>query len=152
MRLSRSRDWAKDRLPGTGSRNGAKLARTMSMRMMDRDSVLIFMANRRGACSAAVRFSTRRLLVPMLGKVLAHFGVHGFIPRLPCAQAVDVAVVHAEGRGNQHRVVNLDIGGALLFRPRNVVRADTLAILLYLAGNRQQSFQLRTHGSTLKIR
>ena len=54
------------------------------------------------------------VLVAFAGKVNAHLRVHGFVARLPGGQAIDIAVVHAEGCGNQYRVVDFDIGRALL--------------------------------------
>ena len=44
--------------------------------------------------------------------MLAHLRVHGFVVRLPGAESVDVAVVHAEGGGDEHRVVDLEVGCA----------------------------------------
>jgi len=45
----------------------------------------------------------------MLGQVLAHLDLHTGIVRLPCVEAVNIAVVHAESRGDKNGVINLDI-------------------------------------------
>ena len=61
----------------------------------------------------------------------------------PRGEAVHVAVAHAEHGGDEHRVVNLQIGGALLAGARDVGRRDVLAALRRLAGDREQRLQLR---------
>ena len=48
--------------------------------------------------------------VTMIGDALADFAIDARIARLPGGQAVDVAVVHAECRGDQHGVVNFLVG------------------------------------------
>src|SRR5687768_17510021 len=71
--------------------------------------------------------------VAVRGQALAHRVVGGRIRGREGGEAVDVAVVHAEGRGDEHRVVNLHVGGAVGARLCDVVRGDLLAALLYLA-------------------
>ena len=44
--------------------------------------------------------------------MLAHFCVHLGVFWLPGGEAVDVAVVHAEGGGDEHGVVDLEVGCA----------------------------------------
>ncbi len=44
--------------------------------------------------------------------MLTHAGVHCRVSGLPCVEAIDVAVVHAEGGGDEDGVVNLKVGCA----------------------------------------
>ena len=53
-------------------------------------------------------------------------------------QTVDVAVVHAERRGDQHRVVDLQIGGALFAGRGDQFGSDLAARLLYGARDVQR--------------
>ncbi len=49
------------------------------------------------------------------GGLLSALAIKFLVPRLPCAQAVHIAVVHTECGGDEHRVVNLNVarsGGA----------------------------------------
>jgi hypothetical protein len=54
----------------------------------------------------------------MIDDPLADLAIHLEIARLPGGEPIDVAVVHAEGGRDQHRVVNLFVRGALLACPR----------------------------------
>ncbi len=57
--------------------------------------------------------------------------------------AVHVPVsIHAEGRGDEYRVVNFQVGGAELAGTFDVFRTDVLAAALHLARDRQQSLEL----------
>src|SRR5580704_14634081 len=76
--------------------------------------------------------------IPFMGKLLAHRMVSLATPRLKCRKPIDVAVVHAERRRDQHRVVNLFVGRAVLPGARNIFARDLLAALLHLAGNGEQ--------------
>jgi hypothetical protein len=71
-------------------------------------------------------------------QVLTHRGVHLWVSRLPRAQPIHIAVVHREGSGDQHRIVNFKIGCTALPSVLHAFRSDLLAALLYLAGNDQQ--------------
>jgi len=48
--------------------------------------------------------------ISIAGDTAAALAVEGFIVGLVGSEAVDVAVVHAEGGGNEHGVVNLEVG------------------------------------------
>ena len=65
----------------------------------------VLAGQRRGG--VAVRGDERRALPVEVG-----------IVGRPRGEAVDVAVAHAEHRGDEHRVVDLEVGGALLARAR----------------------------------
>ena len=78
----------------------------------------------------------------MFDEQVCPFSVHLGVRGLPGVEAVDVAVVHTEGRCDQDGVVELEIGRT--FGPRRVdVRArDALAIDRNLAGNVQECAEL----------
>jgi hypothetical protein len=52
--------------------------------------------------------------VAMHGQMRSHAGVHCRIAGLPRRKSIDIAVVHAECGGNQHGVVNFEVGCAKL--------------------------------------
>lgn len=62
--------------------------------------------------------------------------------RLPGGQPVNVAVIHAECRCNQHRVVNLGIRCSLLAGGIHSGACHVLSSTLHLPRNDQQSLQL----------
>ncbi len=63
-------------------------------------------------------------------------------------QAVDVAVEHAERRGDEDRVVDFHVGRALRAGTLDVAASVTcLAALLDLAGDREQRLQLGETGA-----
>ena len=74
--------------------------------------------------------------------MLAHGGIHGRILGLPCRQSIDVTVVHAEGGGDQHGVVDLDVGCTLFAGMSHIIRGYVLPALLYLACDDEKSLQL----------
>lgn len=80
----------------------------------------------------------------MLGQVLTHLRVHAGIARLPGIKAVHITVVHAEGRSDEYRIVNLQVGRAFTPRSLYVFGSYKLAIALHLTRNREQRFQLRS--------
>jgi hypothetical protein len=45
--------------------------------------------------------------------MLTHAGIHGWITRLPRGKTIDIAVIHAEGGGNEDGIVDLKISCAL---------------------------------------
>jgi hypothetical protein len=67
--------------------------------------------------------------------MLAHLRVHGFFARLPGGEAVYVAVVHAEGGGDQDGIVDLAVGCAELAGGFYISSSDVLASLLDFAGD-----------------
>jgi len=79
----------------------------------------------------------------MLDEEMRSFSVPLRIRGLPGVEAVDVAVVHAERRSDQDRVVNLEVGRA--FSPCRVdVRArDALTVNRDLARDVQEGAKLR---------
>ena len=69
----------------------------------------------------------------------------------PGREPVDVAVVHAERRGDQHRVVDLDVGRALPARVLHVLGRDGAAVVLHLRGDREQRTQLVADRSAVGV-
>jgi hypothetical protein len=59
----------------------------------------------------------------------------------PGGQAVDIAVVHAKSRGDQHGVVDLLVGCALLAGTIDILGLDRVAAEPHLLGDVQQRFQ-----------
>ena len=78
----------------------------------------------------------------MCSQVLAHAGVHLWVSRLPRAQPIHIAVVHTKGGGDQHRIVDFEIGGPMLPSILHAFRSDLFAALLHLAGNGRPSGKL----------
>ena len=76
----------------------------------------------------------------MLGQVLTHLRVHAGIAGLPGIKAVHIAVVHAERRSDEYRIVNLQVGRAFTPRSRYVFGSYELAIALHLTRNHEQRF------------
>ena len=62
--------------------------------------------------------------------------------RCPRGEAVDVAVVHAEGCRDEDRIVDFDVGRTFGTRPRDVVARYLLAALLNFSGDGEKSAQL----------
>ena len=69
----------------------------------------------------------RAVDVSLASHPLAHFVVDPLVGRREGRQTIDVAVVHAERGGDEHRVVNLDVGGALGPGAGDVRRGDVRA-------------------------
>ena len=63
------------------------------------------------------------------------------ILRCPRGKAIHIAVVHAEGGGNQYSIVNFLIRSTLRARLVNIVRLHVLAALLHFAGNGEQRLE-----------
>src|SRR5580693_3343860 len=81
----------------------------------------------------------RRLLrwrvdIAFVRHVRAHGNISLLLLRSPGGETVHVAVVHAEGRGDQDCVVNLGVGCAFLASTRNVLGGNALAALLHMSG------------------
>ena len=70
-----------------------------------------------------------------MGQNSPHFTIVVGICGLPRIQAVDIAIEHAKGRGNQNGVVDLFVSSALLARTCDIVRCDVFAPFLDFAGN-----------------
>src|SRR5438477_11498959 len=70
--------------------------------------------------------------VALVSHSLSHFAISFRLERLPGLQTVHVAVVHAEGRGDQNGIVNLLVGRALAAGAVNGFGAHILAGLLHL--------------------
>ena len=60
--------------------------------------------------------------VPVTRHAFSALAIEGLVIGLKSVEAVDVAVVHAKGRRDKHRVVNLDVSRAELARSVNVGR------------------------------
>ena len=67
-------------------------------------------------------------------------------------ESVDVAVVHAERRGDEHGVVDFPVGRSLGARALDVRSGDVLAALLHLTGDREQGLELWRDRRRLRIR
>ena len=73
------------------------------------------------------------------------------IGRSPRREPVDVAVEHAEGGGDQHRVMDLDVGCALAAGGGHVVGGDRAPVDLDLGGDREQRAQLVADRSARRV-
>ena len=86
---------------------------------------------------------------------MRHARAHGNISFLflwsPGGKTVHVAVVHAEGRGDQDCVVNLGVSCAFLASASDVFRSDTSAALLDMPGDVQKCFEFRRDRSRLEV-
>jgi len=80
--------------------------------------------------------------ISLASDVFASFAIQGFVARLRCAETVDVAVVHAERRCDQYRIVNFQVACALAASVGDVFLRHLLAVLLYFGGDHQQGLQL----------
>jgi hypothetical protein len=72
----------------------------------------------------------------------AHGNVSFLLSWRPSSKAIYVAVVHAEGGGNQDRVVNLNFGCTFFASASDVFRGDSLAALLNVPGDVEKCFEL----------
>jgi len=106
-----------------------------------------------GIRSGGVRRADDQRGLPVDQRVVDVAGlvVRGVVSWRERRQPVDVAVEHGEGRGNEHRVVDLDVGGAGAARALDVGRGDLFAAFLHLGGNRHEGFQLRGYRGGLKV-
>jgi hypothetical protein len=77
--------------------------------------------------------------------------IHGFIARLYGCQAVQIAVVHAQGRCDHNGVMDLDICCAQAARVRHIFCCNVLASALHFACDDKQGFQLCRYRSVLKV-
>src|SRR5580698_1094439 len=76
--------------------------------------------------------------IALFRHALAHLCIHLRVTWLPGCQAVYVAVVHAESSRDQHRIVNLHVGGSLCPSFSYMLLRDTFAIDLNLFCDCQQ--------------
>jgi hypothetical protein len=98
----------------------------------------------RRAHGASLRVNERRQPggVPVCSRLAGALSMRIRIRRGPRREAVDVAVEQAEGRGNEHRVVNLVIRRTCAAGPRDIRVAHLTASTLDARGEREQGFQL----------
>src|SRR4030095_4383630 len=89
--------------------------------------------------------------ISLVRHALPHLVVRGVVSWRERRQPVDVAVEHGEGRGNEHRVVDLDVGGAGAARALDVGRGGLFSAFLHLGGNCHEGFQLRGYRGRLKV-
>ena len=87
----------------------------------------------------------------MLGDERRALAVEVGIVGRPGGQPVDVAVAQAEHGGDEHGVVNLEVGGAELARARDVGCRDLLAACRGLAGDDEQRLELVGDGGVFRI-
>src|SRR5262245_14234486 len=66
-------------------------------------------------------------------------------------RARDVAVLHAESRGDQDGVVDRLVGGAICSRVFDIAGCHVSSALLNFGGNRQQRLELRGNIRRLKV-
>ena len=87
-----------------------------------------------------------QILVAMLVQMLTYLRVHAGIAGLPAIKAVHITVVHAEGRRDEYRIVNLEVGRALTPRSLSFFRSYELAIALHFlpAPKRKRCLQFRS--------
>src|ERR1700691_167441 len=111
--------------------------------------------HRRGR--APLRSCVSRMNVSQHSQIAIAGNLGGSFPKAlrvggrPCSQAVYIAVVHAEGRRNQHGVVNLQVGGALLPRACDIFGLNVLSATLYFTGDSQQRLEFAGDIRALKI-
>jgi uncharacterized membrane protein len=90
-------------------------------------------------CSALTRGvrgeMIRRVNVTLLSETLSVRAINLRFGRSPGGQTIDIAVVHAEGRGDKHCVVNFLVRGSLFAGALPVLRRHVLAAFLHLSGN-----------------
>jgi hypothetical protein len=84
--------------------------------------------------------------IPFLGETFSTLAINFGIRGGPGSQSVDVAVVHAEGCGDEHGVVDLLVGGAFPTCALDIFGRDLLAALLHFAGDRKQRLELVRNG------
>src|ERR1700683_5872515 len=75
------------------------------------------------------------------------FGISGS----PRSQAIDVAVAHAENRGDQYGVVDFLVVGAFVTCALDIFGGDVLTALLYFAGYGEQRLLLVRDGRGLEV-
>jgi hypothetical protein len=61
------------------------------------------------------------------------------VTRLPSSKSVNIAVIHAESRGDRNCVMNLKISGSGPARTLHVIQCDLLPVFFYSTGNGKQS-------------
>ena len=83
-----------------------------------------------------------RRSVSLSGEVLPHLLVHRVIVWLPGAETIHIAVVHAKGSGDQHRIVNLLVRRAQRPRGFDILSRNMLAALLNLSRNNEETLEL----------
>ena len=71
--------------------------------------------------------------------MFATLTIHCFVSWLRGGEAVDVSVEHAECRGDQHGVVDLDIGRSCFTGVCDIFRRNVLAALLYMSRDDEES-------------
>ena len=74
-----------------------------------------------------------------VGHDLSHRAIVVWVRRLPCVQAIYVAVEHAEGSRDQNGIVNFFIRGVLLARPCDIFRSNVLAPLVELCSRSREA-------------
>ena len=82
----------------------------------------------------------------MLGHIRRALAIAGEIGRRQRTETVHIAIEHAESGGDEHRIVNLVVGGALGSGPRDIVLTHVAPAALHARGNRQQGLHLRRDG------
>ena len=73
------------------------------------------------------------------------------VRRRPSRDAIDIPVIHTEGCGDEHRVMDLEIRGTESASSLDVLRTHEFATLLDFARDLEQRFQLVRDGSVLEI-
>lgn len=81
--------------------------------------------------------------IPVVQDYLRGGCVRGLIWPQGRREPVHVTVEHAEGRGDEDRVMDLQVGRACLPRERHVLGAHLLAAFLHGSGDPQQGCELR---------
>ena len=79
--------------------------------------------------------SVNRIRVSIAGCEGRALPVHVGIRRGPSTESVHIPIEHAKTRGNEHGVVDLEVGGAARPGARDGIAGYFLSAALHLAGN-----------------
>src|ERR1700685_3082939 len=90
--------------------------------------------------------------VPLASDTLATFTIHRFIAWLRRSKAIDIAVIHAERSGDEHGIVNLNIGCAQLTGLRHCLCSYVLSTALNLSCDDQKCFQFVGYLRVVKVK
>jgi len=73
-----------------------------------------------------------------MGHSFPHFGIGLIRAGRPCTKTVDIAVIHAEGGGDQYGIMYFPVGGALLAGSSYIRFSDIFSVSLNLVSDMQQ--------------
>jgi hypothetical protein len=138
----------------TAIRNGDEAA--LSLRRLAVDSPIwlsaVVLEELYAEIAPRCRQMIRGMHVALFDEAFPVFAIHGRVGGRPGGQAIDVAVVHAESRGDQYGVVNLLIRCATLPCTSDITFGNPLATFLHLASDGQQGLQLVRNRRSFEVR